>query len=251
MNARGNILGIRVNAMDLPRTVETIDSWLTRREHHYVCLTAAHSVMASRNDPTLISIFSQSGLTVPDGMAIVWLLKLQNHPETKRVYAPDLMLEVCRYSLAKKWRHFFYGGNPGVAERLARRLIERFPGLKVAGFYSPPFHPLNPEEDRAIIQRINDSQADIVWVGTGSPRQERWMADHVGKLNAPVLLGVGAGFDFLSGNKPQAPHWLQGLGMEWLFRLLTEPRRLGKRYAQYPLFIALVVAQALGIRKYE
>jgi N-acetylglucosaminyldiphosphoundecaprenol N-acetyl-beta-D-mannosaminyltransferase len=242
MNARGNILGIRVNV---------IDSWLVRRESHYICLSTAHSIMESRNDSTLIPIFNHSGLTVPDGMAVVWLLKLQKHPAAKRVYAPDLMLEMCRYSLDKKWRHFFYGGNPGVAERLTRRLTERFPGLEVAGFYSPPFRPLNPDEDRAIIQRINDSQADIVWVGTGSPRQERWMAEHVAKLQASVLLGVGASFDFLSGNKPQAPRWLQGLGLEWLFRLLTEPRRLGKRYAQYPLFIALVIAQALGIRKYE
>jgi N-acetylglucosaminyldiphosphoundecaprenol N-acetyl-beta-D-mannosaminyltransferase len=251
MIVRVNILGIKVSAIDMPRTVETIDAWLVRREHHYVCLATAHSVMASRNDPTLITILNQSGLTVPDGMALVWLLKLQKHPETKRVYGPDLMLEVCRYSLPKKWRHFFYGGNPGMAEQLARRLTDRFPGLEVAGFYSPPFRPLNPEEDQDIIQRISDSHADIVWVGTGSTKQERWMADHVGKLQAPVLLGVGASFDFLSGNKPQAPRWLQGLGLEWLFRLLTEPRRLGKRYAQYPLFIVLVIAQALGIRKYN
>jgi N-acetylglucosaminyldiphosphoundecaprenol N-acetyl-beta-D-mannosaminyltransferase len=188
-------------------------------------------------------------MVTPDGMAIVWLLRLMGHRNVQRVYGPDLMLAACERSLETGWKHFFYGGGPDVAQDLRRRLEERFPSLAIAGTYTPPFRPLTPDEDRAVIEQIRASGADIVWVGISTPKQERWMAEHVGKVGAPVLIGVGAAFDFLSGHKPQAPRWMQRSGLEWLFRLCTEPRRLWRRYAEYPLFAALVAAQLLGLRR--
>jgi N-acetylglucosaminyldiphosphoundecaprenol N-acetyl-beta-D-mannosaminyltransferase len=189
-------------------------------------------------------------MTTPDGMAIVWLLKLKGQRHVSRVYGPDLMLTVCEQSVRSGLKHFLYGGAPQVAEKLAHKLQTHFPGLQIAGIYCPPFRPLTSEEDQAVIQQINDSQADIVWVGISTPRQERWMAEHIGHLTTPVLIGVGAAFDFISGNKRQAPYWMQRSGLEWLFRLATEPRRLWRRYAQYPLFAMLVLAQELGIQRY-
>jgi N-acetylglucosaminyldiphosphoundecaprenol N-acetyl-beta-D-mannosaminyltransferase len=170
----------------------------------------------------------------------------------ERVYGPDLMLAVCEHSAKRGYRHFFYGGAPGVTEKLAVQLRSRFPGLQVAGTYSPPFRPLTPEEDREVVERINSSQPDIVWVGIGAPKQERWMAEHVGRLCAPVLIGVGAAFDFHGGLKKQAPRWMQKSGLEWSFRLMSEPRRLWRRYlVNNPFFLWLIFLQALGRKSGE
>ncbi|MGB7537217.1 MAG: WecB/TagA/CpsF family glycosyltransferase [Anaerolineales bacterium] len=251
MPPRINILGVRVSAINMGQALETIDGWLARREPHYVCATPAHVVMDCYWNPRLRPVLNQSGLTTPDGMSIVWLLKLNGCRHAGRVSGSDLMREVCRVSETRPWRHFFYGGAPGVADALAGRLRDRFPKLQIAGTYSPPFRPLTEAEDRAVIERINASKADIVWMGISSPRQDAWMAEHAGKTNAPVMIGVGAAFDFLSGRKRQAPRWIQRAGMEWLFRLASEPRRLWRRYAQYPLFVALVLLQAAGITRYD
>jgi N-acetylglucosaminyldiphosphoundecaprenol N-acetyl-beta-D-mannosaminyltransferase len=225
--------------------LQTIEGWLQRGEPHYVCVTPAHGVMDCRRDPVLRKILNESGLTTPDGMSIVWLLKSYGYLEVTRVYGPDLMLAVCELSAKKGYRQFLYGGEDGVAEELGCKLQSRFPGLIISGTYTPPFRPLTLEEDKEVIDQINRSNADIVWVGISTPKQERWMAEHVGKIDAPVLVGVGAAFDFLSGRKPQAPIWVQRNGMEWLFRFLSEPRRLWRRYIQYPVFIFLVMNQLL------
>jgi N-acetylglucosaminyldiphosphoundecaprenol N-acetyl-beta-D-mannosaminyltransferase len=162
------------------------------------------------------------------------------------------MLAVAERSLETGWRHFFYGGAEGVPELLRDRLVERFPGLDVVDVYSPPFRPLTEEEDAEIIARIDASGADIVWVGLSTPKQERWMAVHAGRLRAPVMLGVGAAFDFHAGLKAQAPRWMQRSGLEWLFRLLTEPRRLGRRYlVNNPLFLWLIFLQLTRLRRFE
>lgn len=242
-----HVLGVRVDAVDLPRTVDRVRSWIERHEQAYVCFATAHGVLACWHDPALRAIFNRSSMTTPDGMSMVWLLQARGRRGARRVYGPDLMLAVCAVSAAAGWRHYFYGGETGVGEALAARLTDRFPGLTVAGMTSPPFRPQTQAEDEETVERINDAQPDIVWVGLSSAAQERWMADHRNRLSAPVLLGVGAAFDFLSGRKPQAPRWIQRSGLEWLFRLTTEPRRLWRRYAQYPLFVLLVVAEALGL----
>jgi N-acetylglucosaminyldiphosphoundecaprenol N-acetyl-beta-D-mannosaminyltransferase len=183
-------------------------------------------------------------------MSIVWLLRIKGYQHVSRVYGPDLMLAVCKRSVEYRWRHYFYGGEPPVADQLVERLSACFPGLQIAGIFSPPFRPLSSEEDLDIIQQINKSQADIVWVGISTPKQERWMAEHREQITAPVLIGVGAAFDFLSGNKAQAPAWVQRVGLEWLFRLASEPKRLWKRYILYPYFGLLVLAQELGFKRY-
>jgi len=246
-HVRGNILGIGVSAINMTDALVTIDGWVKRREPNYVVVTPAHAVMNGYRDPELRGIFNASGLTTPDGMAIVWALRLQGHRRVSRVYGPDLMQEVCRQGVDQGYRHFLYGGEPGVAEQLADRLTGQFPRLRIAGTYGPPFGELAPEEDRVTVERINASQPDIVWVGLGSPRQEFWMAAHLERISAPVMIGVGAAFDFLSGRKPQAPRWMQRSGLEWLFRLATEPRRLWPRYRQYPWFVVLLAAQAMKL----
>ncbi len=174
-------------------------------------------------------------------MPIVWLLRARGFQHVERVYGPDLMQAVCANGLERGYRHYFYGGAEGIPERLAQRLQEQFPGLCVAGTYSPPFRALTPEEDQAVIRRIQAARPDIVWVGISSPKQEAWMYNHVERLGVPALIGVGAAFDFLSGAKRQAPRWIQRSGFEWLFRLACEPRRLWKRYLQYPRFAVLAI----------
>ncbi len=247
---RANILGVRVSAVDMEAVVAAFDAWILERQRRYVCVTPAHSIMDCRDDPALRQIFNASGLATPDGMAIVWLLRLHGHRQVRRVYGPDLLLAACERSLTTGWRHFFCGGAAGVAEELARRLGHRYPGLEVVGTASPPFRPPSPAEEEQLVATINAAQPDIVWVGLGSPKQERWMAAHRQRLEAPVLVGVGAAFDFLSGRQRQAPRWVQRCGLEWLFRWMREPRRLAPRYRRYPLFALLALAQLLRLRHF-
>jgi N-acetylglucosaminyldiphosphoundecaprenol N-acetyl-beta-D-mannosaminyltransferase len=250
MDKRANILGVGVSVINIEMALRTIEGWIARRERHYVCVTPAHMIMDCYHQPVLKRITNHSGLTTPDGMSIVWLLRLKGHHHVKRVYGPDLMLALCERSRQLGYRHFFYGGAPGVVDELEINLLARFPGMRVAGTYTPPFRPLTVEEDQEVVDRIISSQADIVWVGISSPKQERWMAEHVNRLNSPVLIGVGAAFDFLSGRKKQAPRWMQRCGLEWFFRLTMEPRRLWPRYRQYPKFSLLILAQLLRLRRF-
>jgi N-acetylglucosaminyldiphosphoundecaprenol N-acetyl-beta-D-mannosaminyltransferase len=244
---RVDILGVAVSAVNLQQVLASFDEWIARRENAYVCVTPAHSVMDCYRDPELRSIFNASGLTVPDGMSLVWLLRLYGYRKAGRVYGPDLMRAVCERSVEAGWSHLLYGGGPGVPETLKARLEASFPGIRIVGTYSPPFRALTESEDTDIIRRINDLQPDILWLGVSSPKQERWMRDHLGKAQATVMVGVGAAFDFLSGSKRQAPYWIQRSGLEWLFRLFSEPKRLWPRYRQYPRFVWLVLRQlALG-----
>lgn len=245
---RHNVLGVGVNAVDLPQALDIIEGWIERREANYVCVTPAHGIMDCYNEPELREIFNNSGLTVPDGMSLVWLLWLSRYPNVGRVYGPDLLLAMCERSVEPGYRHFFYGGRPGVVEDLADVLRARFPGLQIAGTHTPPFRPPTAAEDEEIVRQIREAQPDVLWVGISTPKQERWMADHVEQLDVPALVGVGAAFDFVSGHKRQAPRWIQRSGFEWLFRLANEPRRLWPRYRQYPRFALLVLADMLRLR---
>jgi N-acetylglucosaminyldiphosphoundecaprenol N-acetyl-beta-D-mannosaminyltransferase len=248
---RANILGVGVSAIDMAMALRAIEGWIARREPHYICVTSVHGVIESQRNEELRRIHNAAGLVTPDGMPLVWLSRLMGFRHVERVYGPDLMLAMCERSTAWGYRHFFYGGGPGVAEKLAAGLQSRFPGLKLAGTYAPPFRSLTPEEDRAVVECINAAQPDIIWVGISTPKQERWMAAHVGRLSAPVLAGVGAAFDFQAGLKRQAPRWVQRSGLEWVFRLLMEPRRLWRRYLlNNPRFLWLILLQALGKEPY-
>ena len=249
---RVNVLGVGVDPVNPARAVEIIERWIAGRDRQYVCVSGIHGVMESQQDESLRAIHNRAGLVVPDGMPLVWLSRLHGFRQADRVYGPDLLLECCGRSIRTGHRHYFYGGGSGVPEQLVSRLQERFPGLTVAGTFSPPFRPLAPEEDGAVIHRINAAQPDIVWVGLSTPKQERWMAEHRDRLEAPVLIGVGAAFDFHAGLKRQAPRWMQRSGLEWLFRLLSEPRRLWRRYLRNnPLFVWRLLLQALGLKRYD
>ncbi len=245
---RVNILGVGVSAITMQQALDFIAEWIQKREPHYVCLTPAHAIMDCFDHKELRRVYNQSGLTTPDGMAIVWLLHSYGFSFVERVYGPDLLLSVCGLSVQKGYRHYFYGGAPAVAEKMVENLQKRYPGLLVAGIESPPFRALNDEEEKQLVTRIQSAAPDVFWVGLGSPRQETWMAEHLEKLGVPVMAGVGAAFDFLSGNKPQAPRWIQRSGMEWLFRFLSEPTRLWKRYLiNYPRFVGLILLQKLKL----
>jgi N-acetylglucosaminyldiphosphoundecaprenol N-acetyl-beta-D-mannosaminyltransferase len=227
-----------------------IEDWIVRGTRSYVCVSGMHGVMESQKDERLRRIHNSAGLVTPDGMSLVWLCRLKGQRRVERVYGPDLMLALCERSLWGGYRHFFYGASPAVLEALTAQLRSRFAGLEVAGTFAPPFRPPSADEDAETVQRINDAQPDVVWVGLSTPKQERWMADHVGRLTAPVLIGVGAAFDFHAGVKRQAPRWMQRNGLEWFFRLLSEPRRLYRRYlTNIPLFAWYLVLDAIGLRR--
>lgn len=247
-----SVLGLPVAAIRLQDALDSMQRWIERREPNYVCCVPAHAVMEAYDHPELRKVYAESGMNTPDGMAIVWLLRQAGQRQVERVYGPDLLLAACEYGLERGWRHYFYGGTPEAADGLVTRLRAEFAGLQVAGVESPPFRALDDTETEQAAERIRSSRPDIVWVGLGSPKQELWMHDQVTKLGVPVLVGVGAAFDFLSGVKPQAPRWIQRAGLEWLHRLVSEPGRLWKRYLLgYPRFVWLVLMQRLGLVKFD
>lgn len=227
---RVDVLGVGISAVDMPGAVAEIERWIVQRESHYVCVTGVHGVMESQDDPALRDIHNASGLTVPDGMPMVWAGRYAGFSQMARVAGPDLLPAVCAVGAERGWRHYFYGGAPGVAERLADVLAGRFPGLRVVGTHSPPFRPLTDAEARSITQQINAASPDCLWVGLSTPKQERWMAATANLLAVPATLGVGAAFDMHAGSLRRAPGWMQRSGLEWLYRLAAEPRRLAGRY---------------------
>jgi N-acetylglucosaminyldiphosphoundecaprenol N-acetyl-beta-D-mannosaminyltransferase len=227
---RVDVLGVGISAINMDMAVAELSRWVSQREQHYVCVTGVHGVMESQADPSLLRIHNRSGLTTPDGMPMVWAGNRAGADHMSRVYGPDLMLEICSRSAAEGWTHYFYGGKERVPELLQRRLQERFPGLEVVGTHSPPFRELTEAEADEIAAAINAANPDFVWVGLSTPKQERWMSANIGRLRAPAILGVGAAFDIHAGLLPQAPGWMQRGGLEWLYRMLKEPRRLWKRY---------------------
>ena len=249
---RVNVLGVGISAITIADALAMIDKWIATGASRYVCVTGVHGVMESQADPALRTIHNRAGLVTPDGMPMVWLSWLHGHRRVERVYGPDLLLACCEASVAKGYRHFLYGGGEGVPERLAARLQTRFPGLIIAGTWSPPFRELTGTEEQAMIDTIASAQPDIIWIGLSTPKQERWMARYVGRLPAAVLIGVGAAFDIHSGMNKQAPPWMQRSGLEWLFRLATEPRRLWRRYlTNNPRFVWRLLLQLSGAVRYD
>jgi N-acetylglucosaminyldiphosphoundecaprenol N-acetyl-beta-D-mannosaminyltransferase len=227
---RVDVLGVGVSTVNQAMALAEISRWIDTGERHYVCVTGVHGVMESQRDPELKAIHNASGLTTPDGMPMVWAGHKAGAEWMDRVYGPDLMLNVLGRAAERGWSSFLYGGKDGVPELLASKLSERIPGVKIAGTYSPPFRSLTEDEDTEIVDRINSSGAQLVWVGLSTPKQERWMAAHRDRLIAPAMFGVGAAFDFHAGLVPQAPSWMQRNGLEWFYRLAKEPRRMWRRY---------------------
>ena len=249
--ARINILGVGVHPLNLRSALAEIAGAIAARRKGYVTVTGVHGVMEAQDDPGFRAILNGAFLTTPDGMPLVWLGRAQGFPETGRVYGPDLLLEVCRASEEAGWRHFFYGGAPGAAQELAAFLQARFPRLVVAGTHTPPFRPLSDAEFAALRDEVGAARPDIVWVGLSTPKQERFMAGALGRLDATLMFGIGAAFDLVSGRVRQAPRWIQRSGFEWLYRTFQEPRRLWRRYFRNnPRFVLAVLLQAAGLRRY-
>src|ERR1700683_1194955 len=244
--SRAYVLGVGVHAINMEQAVAEIDHAVLHRRRGYVCVTGVHGVMVAQSDIQFKSILNNSLLTTPDGMPMVWMGRLEGFRHMDRVYGPELMLEICRLSEERGYKHFFYGGNSGVAEKLAEALRTRYPKLNVVGMNTPPFRPLNPSEEKELEEQVMKTQPDFLWIGLSTPKQERFMSEHLGDLDCTLMLGVGAAFDIHTGITKDAPRWIKRAGLQRLPRLLQEPGRLWKRYlVNNPTFVFHVVLQLL------
>lgn len=251
MTNRVNVLGVGISVLNLTSALAAIADAIGRRRKGYICVTGVHGVMEAQADEAFKKILNGACLCTPDGMPMVWAGRLRGHRDMSRVYGPDLMLEVCAWSETSGARHFFYGGADGVAELLARKLQAKFPKLPVAGTFTPPFRPLTGAETSRLREQIAAAKPDIMWVGLSTPKQEKFMAEFLPKLDVTLMAGVGAAFDFHTGRVRQAPRWMQRGGLEWFFRLCSEPRRLAWRYLRNnPLFLWKCLGQLSGWKKY-
>ena len=244
------IHGIPIAITDYDRALRFIDDAVATGERGYVCVSNVHTVMAAQEDAELRHALEASTFNVPDGMPLVWALNLLGHSLQDRVYGPELMSRAAARAAENGQRFYLYGGrNQGALVQLALNLRTRFPGIRIVGGYSPPHRPLTAAEEEQIAEEINATDADVVWVGIGVPKQEKWMARMRDRLDAPMLIGVGAAFDFHAGLVPQAPPMLQRIGLEWAYRLVQEPRRLWRRYLCYnPRFVLALSRQVLAHR---
>jgi N-acetylglucosaminyldiphosphoundecaprenol N-acetyl-beta-D-mannosaminyltransferase len=248
--ARLDVLGVQVSAADIPIAIDEIEGWVRQGHRSYVTLTGVHGIMESVRSEEIRRIHNDAGLVLPDGMPLVWLLWHGGFKFADRVCGPDLMPALFDHSQQTGHRHFFYGATSRTLELLEGNLKRKFPTAEIVGAHAPPFRPAGADEDEAVIETINASTADIIWVGLSTPKQELWMARHRHRLLAPVLIGVGAAFDFHAGLVRQAPRWLQRTGLEWAFRTAMEPRRLARRYLRNnPAFLAHIAAERLGLRR--
>jgi N-acetylglucosaminyldiphosphoundecaprenol N-acetyl-beta-D-mannosaminyltransferase len=251
-NPSFEILGVRVDAVQMPGAVEQLRGWIDApyTKTRYVAVTGMHGVAESRQNQHFRTVLNTADLVVPDGMPLVWLGRMKGFPLRHRVCGSELMEQFCQ-ATGNSYRHFFFGGAPGVAERLADLLQQKY-GVVIAGSYTPPFRPMTDAESRGLASLVEQSAPDVFWVGLSTPKQELWMYQHRCGLRVPVMLGVGAAFDMNSGGLKRAPKWMRDVGLEWLFRLASEPRRLWKRYLitspQAVWFVGLQVMGGLSVR---
>jgi N-acetylglucosaminyldiphosphoundecaprenol N-acetyl-beta-D-mannosaminyltransferase len=245
------VLGVKVNAIQIPDVVAEMEDWIREREGcHFIAVTGMHGVTEAQHDVRFKRILNSADLVVPDGMPLVWLGRRHGYSLKRRVYGPELMETFCDKTRSR-YRHFLYGGAPGVSSLLANRLNSKF-GTNVTGQYAPPFRELTEDEDEEILDLIHTAAPDVLWVGLSTPKQERWMHRNRPRLKVPVVVGVGAAFDFHAGRTKQAPHWMREHGLEWLYRLSTEPRRLWRRYLIYgSQFVFNVAAEQLSLRRFD
>ena len=248
---RANVLGVGISAINMPEALRRCKELIERQGKGYVSVTGVHGVMEAQRDSELRHILNRSFLCTPDGMPTVWVGRLQGHGVMRRVYGPDLMRDLCQASVARGYRHFLFGGKPGVAEKLQYHLEQRIPGLLIVGTYTPPFRPLTSAEDDELIEMIRQSRPDIVWVGLSTPKQEYFMARMLPRLQTHLMIGVGAAFDIHAGLLSDAPDWMKVCGLQWLHRLFSEPRRLWRRYlVNNPRFLWNIALQFAGVKTY-
>lgn len=241
---------IMAHPLKFQEAIQTLLAWIHEANRSYVSTCTAYTLVRGLEDQQIFTALSQADMRTADGMPLVWYQRLQGHKSVERVYGPDVTLALCDASTKTTGiSHFFYGGLPGVPEKLVAELSARFPGIPVAGAFSPPIAEIGSEPDPAVVAQLNQSGASIIWVGLGSPKQDLWMHLYRPVLTAPLLIGVGAAFDFISGTKAQAPHWMRSTGLEWLFRLLQEPRRLAKRYLVYNTLFVFAALRSLLFKR--
>ncbi|TVL98268.1 MAG: glycosyltransferase [Candidatus Brocadia sp. WS118] len=247
-----NILGIRVHPVNIPEALHRIADLIQNHQKGYITVTGVHGIMESQRSDVIKAAHTGSFLTVPDGMPLVYIGRAAGYTEMHRCYGPDLMLALMKESVKKGYTHFFYGGKDGVAESLKETMETRFPGIRIVGTYTPPFRPLNEAEKKDLQERIARLKPNIIWVGLSTPKQELFMYEYLLCLETNLMVGVGAAFDFHTGQIKSAPSWMQKLALEWFYRLLQEPRRLWKRYLiNNPLFIWNYTLQLLNLKKFE
>lgn len=243
---RHSILGVPVSVVDMPSALATLGSWIAAKQARYICASDVHSVMRAQEEDRHMAALIQADMVLPDGMPLTWVARMRGETAMQRVSGPDFMLAAMERSQTTGWRHYFYGGADGVAGLLAQTLSENYPGLNVVGTAAPPFRPLTADETADAVAQIRSAKPDIVWVGLGCPKQERWMMEHLGALDGVVLVGVGAAFDFHTGRVKRAPLWMRRRGFEWLHRLISEPARLWQRYLiQAPRFVVFTILETL------
>ncbi|HET8636267.1 MAG TPA: WecB/TagA/CpsF family glycosyltransferase [Acidobacteriaceae bacterium] len=240
-----------VSAIDLESAVDQASLWIDAGDPGYICLTGVHGIMEAKADPAFRAILNQATINAPDGMPMTWVGRLQGFRQMDRVFGPDFMAAMCRHSVQRGYRHFLYGGQSGVAELLRKKLQKKFPGIQICGTYTPPFSSLTPEQEREIIDHIRESKPHIVWVGLGTPKQERFMAQYLDQLHAPLLVGVGAAFDYHTGRIRDCSAWIKRAGLQWAHRAMQDPARLWKRYLRNnPAFLWNITMQFSGLRRY-
>ena len=234
------------------RAIDLAESWIATRKSAYICMTGVHGVMEAQSNARLRSVLNGAFINAPDGMPMSWVGWLQGQRQMDRVYGPDFMTNLCRISVSKGYRHYLYGGQPGVAQELKVALQKRFPGLQVVGTCTPPFRSLTQEEESRLLDDVQSANPDILWVGLSTPKQECFMAEYVDRLRVPLLVGVGAAFDFHTGRIDDAPAWMKRAGLQWLHRLFQDPTRLWKRYLlNNPAFLWRIALQLCKPGKYE
>jgi N-acetylglucosaminyldiphosphoundecaprenol N-acetyl-beta-D-mannosaminyltransferase len=248
---KANVLGIGIDAVNMEQALERIEADLRQRRKGYVCLAGAHGVMEAQRDPTLATIYAGAALTAPDGMPTVWVGRHQGYKKMERVAGPDLMLEVISRKEFSNYSHFLCGGKDGIAQELREKLLARYPSVKIAGIYTPPFGPMSHVQEMEFIDTVNRLQPDIIWVGISTPKQERFMAHYLPLLDTTLMFGVGAAFDFHTGRIADCADWIKRAGLQWLDRLLQDPKHLWKRYLRNnPPFLFYSLLQITGLRVY-
>lgn len=224
-----NIMGVNLAAINMPWLIDFTKKYIKELSGDYLCVSNVHTTVMSYDDKAYCAVQNGGIMAIPDGGPLSSVGRKRGFSEMERTTGPDYLKEVLKISAEEGYRHYFYGSTEETLEKLRKVLEEEYPGVQVAGMYSPPFRALSKEEDEEIIRMINESKADFVWIGLGAPKQERWMAEHQGKVEG-FMVGVGAAFDYLAGNISRSPMWMQKANLEWLYRLLQEPKRLFKRY---------------------
>lgn len=224
------ILGVKISAIDMNDVCSLVEEAILKRQKKYICVCPVSTIMECKRNEKILKSVNSADLATPDGMPVVWIGKMRGYKNIRRVYGPELMEEICGISGKNGYKNYLYGSSTEVLLKLKEKLSRKYPNSIISGILSPPFRQLTKEEDDRIVEDINNCNPDIVWVGLGSPKQDLWMYEHRDRINASVMIGVGAAFDFLAGVKPQAPRWMRASGLEWFFRLITEPKRLWRRY---------------------